>query len=104
MKVPSSLTKALTHLSTRAIDYRNAHEKIWFGEQYNIAEAVPDLPPGLLSEGLREQLADALAGCEELATVAGDQAAELCTALALVDKRMAAQAEWDRKAAEEDDD
>ena len=99
--MPSSLTKALTHMSTQATTYRSAHEKIWFGEEYNIAQVVPDLPSSLLSEGLRKQLADALEGCESLATVAEEEANELREVLALVDKRMAAQAESDRKAAEE---
>ena len=101
MKVPSSLTKALTHLSTQAEVYRKAHEKIWFGEEYNISQVVPDLPSSLLSDGLRKQLADALEGCESLATVAEEEANQLREALALVDKRMAAQAEANRKAAEE---
>jgi hypothetical protein len=103
-KVPSSLTKALTHLSTQASAYRHAHDKIWFGEQYNIAEVVSEMPPGLPSEGLREQLAEALEGCESLAGVAEAEAQELRSAIELVDKRMTAQAEYDRKAAEEDDE
>lgn len=104
MKVPSSLTKALTHLSTQAEVYRKAHEKIWFGDQYNIGDVVADLSPGLFSDGLRKQLVDALDGCESLATVAEEEANQLRETLALVDKRMAAQAEADRKATETDDD
>jgi len=103
-KVPSSLTKALTHLSTQAAVYQNAHEKIWFGEQYNITDALTELPPGLFSKGLREQLAEALEGCESLASVAEAEAEELRQAIAHVDKCMAAQAECDRKAAKEDDE
>ena len=101
MKVPSSLAKALTHLSTQAEVYRKAHEKIWFGDQYNIGDVVADLSPGLFSDGLRKQLADALEGCESLATVAEAEANQLRETLALVDRRMAAQAESDHKAAEE---
>jgi len=103
-KVPSSLTKALTHLSTQATVYRNAHEKIWFGEEYNISQVVPELASSQLSKELRKQLADALEGCESLVSVAEKEANELREALALVDKRMAAQAECDRKAAEEGDE
>ena len=103
-KVPSSLTKALTHLSAQASAYRHAHDKIWFGEQYNIADVVQDMPPGLPSEGLRKQLTEALEGCESLADVAQAEAQELRSAIELVDRRMAAQAEHDRKAAEEDDE
>ncbi len=99
-KVPSSLTKALTHMSTQATTYRSAHEKIWFGKEYNISKAVPDLPSSLLSKELRKQLADALEGCESLATVAEEEANQLRESLALVDKRMAAQAEADRQATE----
>ena len=102
--MPSSLTKALTHLSAQASAYRHAHDKIWFGEQYNIADVVQDMPPGLPSEGLRKQLAEALEGCESLAAVAQAEAQELlASAIELVDRRVAAQAEYDRKAAEEDD-
>jgi len=100
-KVPSSLTKALTHLNAQSNAYLHAHEKIWFGENFNIAEVVPDLPASSLSENLREQLGDALKGCESLASVAEAEAQELRSAIALVDKRMAAQAECDRKAQEE---
>jgi hypothetical protein len=99
-KVPSSLTKALAHLSTQATTYRNAHEKIWFGEQYNITDELADLPSSLLSDGLREQLAEALEGCESLVSVAEAEAEELRKALARVDRCRAAQAEYDRKAAE----
>ena len=99
-KVPSSLTKALTHLSTQAEVYRKAHEKIWFGEEYNISQVVPDLASSQLSKELRKQLVEALEGCESLATVAEEEANQLRETLALVDKRMAAQAEADRKAAE----
>jgi hypothetical protein len=100
-KVPSSLTKALTHLSTQATAYRHAHGKIWFGEQYNIAAVVQDMPPGLPSEGLRKQLAEALEGCESLASVAEAEAQELRSAIELVDRRMAAQARCEQQAREE---
>jgi hypothetical protein len=99
-KVPSSLTKALMHLSAQATTYRSAHEKIWFGEQYNITDALTDLPSSLLSDGLREQLAEALEGCESLASVAEQEVDELREVLALVDCRIASQAECDCKAAE----
>ncbi len=98
-KVPSSLTKALIHLSTQGDAYVRAHGQIWFGEDFNIAEQVPDLPPSLLSDKLREQLGDALKACEKLSSVAEAEASELRTVIELVDKRMAAQAEFDRKAA-----
>jgi len=97
-KVPSSLTKALSHLSEQSTAYRRAHEKIWFGEQFNIAEKVPDLPSSVLSATLRGQLEEALEGCESLASVAEAEAEELRNVIALVDKRLAAQAEYDRKA------
>ena len=100
-KVPSSLKKALTHLNEQSTLYRHAHEKIWFGEQFNIAEKVPDLPSSVLSEDLRGQLEEALEGCESLASVAAVEAEELRKVIALVDKRMAVQAECNRKAAEE---
>ena len=61
---------------------------------------MADLSPGLFSDGLRKQLADALEGCESLATVAEEEANQLRETLALVDRRMAAQEEADRKAAE----
>jgi hypothetical protein len=104
--VPSSLTKALTHLNAQSSAYLHAHEKIWFGENFNIAEVVPDLPASSLSENLREQLGEALKGCESLASVAEAeaQAEELRSAIELVDKRMAAQAKCDRKAAQEDEE
>ncbi len=103
-KVPSSLKKALTHLNEQSTLYRHAHEKIWFGEQFNIAEKVPDLPSSVLSEDLREQLEEALEGCESLAGVAEAEAKELRKVIALVDKRMAVQAECNRRAAEEGDE
>lgn len=104
MKVPRNVTKALIHLSEQSTAYRHLHEKIWFGEKFNIAEKVPDLPSSLLSDELREQLGDALNACESLASVAEAEAKELRGVIALVDKRMAAQAECDRKAAEEGDE
>jgi len=100
-KVPSSLTKALTHLAAQSDAYVRAHKQIWFGEEFNIAEKVPDLPSSLLSDKLREQLEEALKGCESLASVAEAETNELRGAIALVDNRMAAQAECDRKALEE---
>jgi hypothetical protein len=99
-KVPSSLTRALTHLSTQASTYKHAHENIWFGDEYNIAEVVQDMSPGLPSEGLRQQLAEALEGCESLVSVAQAEAEQLRSAIELVDRRMAAQAEYDSKATE----
>jgi hypothetical protein len=103
-KVPSSLSKALAHLNAQSSAYLHAHEKIWFGESFNIAEVVPDLPASSLSENLREQLGEALKGCESLASVAEAEAQELRSAIELVDNRMAAQAECNRKAIEEDEE
>jgi hypothetical protein len=100
-KVPSSLTKALIHITAQSDTYRRAHEDIWFGEKFNIAAAVPDIPSNLLSDSLREQLEAALKGCESLARVAEAEVKELRSVLAQVDKRRAAQAEYDRKAREE---
>lgn len=103
-KVPSSLTKALTHLSAQSDAYVRAHKQIWFGEEFNIADQVPDLASSQLSDKLREQLDDALKACESLANIAEAEAEELRSVIELVDKRMAAQAECDRKAAEEGDE
>ncbi|MGO9108070.1 MAG: hypothetical protein ACLP9L_02445 [Thermoguttaceae bacterium] len=102
--MPSSLSKALAHLNAQSNAYLHAHEKIWFGENFNIAEVVPDLPESSLSDDLREQLGEALKGCESLASVAEAEAQELRSAIALVDRRMAAQAECNRKAIEEDEE
>jgi hypothetical protein len=100
-KVPSSLTKALTHLNAQSDAYVRAHKQIWFGEEFNIADQVPELPSSLLSDKLRDQLGDALKACESLVSVAEAEAQELRGVIDLVDKRRAAQAECDRKAEEE---
>jgi hypothetical protein len=100
-KVPSSLTKALIHITAQSDTYRRAHEDIWFGEKFNIAVAVPDIPADRLSDSLRQQLEETLKGCESLARVAEAEVKELRSVLAQVDERRAAQAECDRKASEE---
>jgi hypothetical protein len=99
--VPSSLTKALTHLNAQSDAYVRAHKQIWFGEEFNIANQVPELPPSLLSDKLRDQLGDALKACESLSSVVEAEAQELRGVIELVDKRRAAQAECDREAQEE---
>jgi hypothetical protein len=99
-KVPANLTRALTHMSAQSNNYQRAHWEVWFGEKYNIADVVPDLPASLLTDDLRKQLEEALEGCESLISIAEAEAEQLREALQTVERRMAAQAECDRKAAE----
>jgi hypothetical protein len=101
-KVPANLTRALAHMSAQSNNYQRAHEEVWFGDKYNIADVVPDLPASILTDDLRNQLEEALQGCESLISVAEAEAEQLREVLEVVDRRMAAQAECDRIAAEKD--
>jgi hypothetical protein len=98
MKVPSSVNKALIHLRTQADNFIHCNEQVWFGEQFDIVESVSDLPTTLFSDQFKEQLSETAETCERLAQLAEADAKKLREAISEVERRMAIQAECDRKA------
>lgn len=104
MKIPKDVTKALIHLHAQADYFMHCNELVWFGKQFDIIESVAELPAGLLNDKFKDQLTEAAETCERLAELAETDAKSLREALSEVERRMAVQAEYARKAAEEDEE
>jgi len=103
MKVPRDVTKALIHLNAQADNFIHCNERVWFGKQFDIMESLTDVPTAMLDEKFKDQLTEAAEICEKLARLAEENAQKLRKALSQVERRMAAQAKFEKQAQEEEE-
>jgi len=94
----------LVHSTEQAKKFVKANGEIWFGEAFDIPTAVKELGADNLNEKLKQQIDEAAAAYDKLATTASEKGAVLRGVAAQVERRMKAQAEYEqRQAAEEEE-
>lgn len=95
LKTPKNVKAALIHSAEQAKKFAKANAEIWFGDAYDIPEAVADIPSDLLTDELKTQLSEAAEQYDKVNEITAKNAQLLRGALADVDSRMKAQEECD---------